>query len=629
MNELLQKRNITIQELVKQQELQFEYRTKNPKVLDVIMKQESIQYLIDTFQHSVDKVILKRILGLCISPNIMIISEIGHNPVLTTEFLSVLKNPSSYHRFILSSICHVFIRICELQTDAVFRNLYNSKEMLFDILSSLHIPAVFQLAAKLILYREKAIPFGWLILRCLLDEHGLGCNLPIKILSLGAFGGYEVNQPKLYREQRIRCIELLILFFTQPCFGGNDLFNSVSDALPLLLEDAGDDEERSVVFKISLLMNPSSAMGYSAVSIINSLTCEDCLLVTALQYITQFDVLIGPRSMELFVYRILHRKSVNNFVLLNAASMIAKCVQMQKRNMDLQSNLRGLLFRCYKVDGLPLVTRAFKAVFLAAADGYDLDPLSKNGFDEVYEARTLDEPTDPEIEDRIREYRANARAIDEKRASISPIFDARTLWREEAPKIAAKYKTVDRLYISQPMPPESVPGTPSSKCSRRRSSSSKKSINSSSDDGYFLEEIEVTETYPYQQMEFREIVDVKTPPKELPPITVQEASKEPLPPPSPVRMEEPILSKMTKVVTPRSSKQNHVILSGDDDINLDVPPRPPRIILSDDSSDDYDDESVDAMKEMLKQQLSRLSMSRRRRPKLVISDGSLSTSKID
>ena len=628
MNELLQRKNFTIQELVKQQELQFEYRTKNPKVLDVIMRQESIDFLIETFQHSLDKVILKRILGLCISPNIMIISEIGHNPVLTTHFLSVLKNPNNYHRFILSSICHVFIRICELQTEAVFRNLYNSKEILFDLLNSLHIPAVFQLAAKLILYREKAIPFTWLILKCLLDEHGLGYNLPIKILSLGAFGGYEVNQPKLFREQRIRCIELLILYFTQPCFGTNDLFNAVSDALPLLLEDAGDDEERSVVFKIALLMNPSSAIGYSAVSIINSLTCEDCLLVTALQYITQFDVLIGPRSMELFVYRILHRKSVNNFVLLNAASMVAKCVQMQKRNMDLQSNLRGLLFRCYKVDGLPLVTRAFKAVFLAAADGYMLDPLSNNGFDEVYEARTLDEPTDPEIEDHIREYRANARAIDEKRANISPIFDARTLWREEAPNKAAKYQTVDRLYISQPMPPENVPGTPSSRCSRRRSSSSKKSVNSSSDDDFFLEEIEVTETYPYQQMEFREIVDEKTPPKELPPITIQEASKEPLPPPSPVR-EEPILTKMTKVVTPRSSKQASVIISGDDDINLDVPPRPPRIIISDDSSDDDNDENIDAMKEMLKQQLSRLSKSRENKPKLVMSDNSVSTSKID
>ena len=114
----------------------------------------------------------------------------------------------------------------------------------------------------------------------------------------------------------------------------------------------------------------------------------------------------------------------------------------------------------------------------------------------------------------------------------------------------------------------------------------------------------------------------------MPPITIQEASKEPLPPPSPVR-EEPILTKMTKVVTPRSSKQASVIISGDDDINLDVPPRPPRIIISDDSSDDDNDENIDAMKEMLKQQLSRLSKSRENKPKLVMSDNSVSTSKID
>lgn len=615
MEELLSRPNVGIEEIIKHPDIQFEYRTKNKKVLKIIMEEKSLIFLIDTFQNSLDKVILKRILGLFISPNTMIISEIGQNFKLTTKFLSVLKNPTTYHRFILSSICNVFIRIIDLQRQQVFKNIYSSNELLYLIMQTLHFPAVFQLAAKIILCGDSAISFGWLLLKTLLDEHGLGCSLPMKSAKLPVFNSKVPEASnKLYREQRIRAIELLILLFTQQFLQSFELFSATSNALPLLLQDAGDDRERSVVFRVGLSLRPSAALGYSAVSIVNSLACSDELLVAALQYITRFGVLVGPRSIELFVYRILHRKTANNFVMLCTASMVAKCVKLQNRNIELQSNLRDLLFRCFKVDGLSLLIRSFKGILIEAAKGEEIDPLSRHGMEKVKEARTLDEPINAEIEDRIREYRAKARAIDEGRSSIAPIFDAMTLWREDAKKIASSFDKVEKLNISIPLPQFSSLNSPSSKCSRRRVSGQKADVSLSEEEEFFLEEIDVTEKY--QQIEFREVTDQKsTPQKELPPLTTQEAIKEPIPS-SPVLIEDTLISKLTRVISPRPSKEP-APLGGNDDITLDVPPRPPKIVLPDSESDDEND--VGEMKSIILRQLETINRAKKCRAKLVIS----------
>ena len=236
MDDLLKKKGVTVEELLHHQDLQYEYRMKNPKLLQIIMKQESLLYIINTFQTSMNKVVLKRILGLCVSPNQMIVQEIGQDSELTHAFLAVLQNPLNYHRFILSSICNIYIKIIELTTDNVFKIFSVSKTLFPTIIQQLHIPAVFQLAAKLCLYSTRSEPMIWTILKALLGNHGLGTNLPKRVTSLDMLSGGPIP---IYQEQRIRLIELLIIFFTQSNgttpVGVDKLYIATSDCLPLLL----------------------------------------------------------------------------------------------------------------------------------------------------------------------------------------------------------------------------------------------------------------------------------------------------------------------------------------------------------------------------------------------------------
>lgn len=601
MDDLLKKKNVSLDELLHNQDVQYEYRMKNPKLLAIIMKQQNLLKLIETFQKSLDKVILKRIIGLCISPNQMIIMEIGQDSELTHAFLKVLESPLNYHRFIVSSICNIYTKIIELATDNVFK-IFSVSEFLFSsILRQIHMPAVFQLAAKLCLYSSKSEPIIWTILQSLLGNHGIGTSLPKRISSLDIIKGGNVN---LYQEQRIRAIELLIIYFTSingNFVGADELFAAVSECLPLLLMDSSTDYERSLVFRLGLLLQPSSALGYSAVSIINSFGCTDVLLVAAIEYITSFDVFVGPRSIELFLYRLLHRYHKNNFLLIASCRMITKCVSMQRNNSELLKNLRGLILRCYKTEKLSLLVRAFKGPLLSAADGIELDPLSKKCTDDIFDARLNNDKTPPDIEDRVREYRTKARAIDEGRSSIMLIYDAKTLWRDEAKKYSEKFLSIEKINV-QKMPAEIPPSSPSA-----RSQATLGRRGSSSSDEFFLEEIDVTDPYPFDKIEFREVQQASkaSPTKQLPPITVLETTKEPLPA-SPIKIEEPMIPKASKVTTPRAKKSVFIEPIEADDITLDAPSRPPVIVIPDDKEEEI---SEDELRKLITKQLQSISAS--------------------
>lgn len=78
----------------------------------------------------------------------------------------------------------------------------------------------------------------------------MGCELPYK---LTIYQTLEQPPPKICREQRIGILTTLFAYFTE-FSTQNELYEATSNGLPLFLQDAYDDNERALIFKLGLFL---------------------------------------------------------------------------------------------------------------------------------------------------------------------------------------------------------------------------------------------------------------------------------------------------------------------------------------------------------------------------------------
>lgn len=69
LTDILKHSHVSINDLIKHPDLQYEYKNKNQKLLQIILKDSSISYIIEAFHRAQDSDIIRRIIGIYASSN--------------------------------------------------------------------------------------------------------------------------------------------------------------------------------------------------------------------------------------------------------------------------------------------------------------------------------------------------------------------------------------------------------------------------------------------------------------------------------------------------------------------------------------------------------------------------------
>lgn len=246
------------------------------------------------------------------------------------------------------------------------------------------------------------------------------------------------------------------------------------------------------------------------------------------------------------------------------------------------------------------MVKAFKGVSLCAYKGVYIVPTTREGqiaIQNQLNSSSIDKLI-PEIEDRIRDFRGKARAIDEGRSKIQPRYDLKYLMRDDLSSLESKFKTLEKISVEE---------MPLSICSKSKSSY-RSSIGDRGSD-IFLEEIDVVEPVETYFVRFRLLSEQKEA-ETLPPINEQEFSKEKLPISPTIVDEKPIPKHGRNIV---SSKTFHQPLTIDGDISLDTVPIPPVV----DIPNSFEEEEEEEIQMLVKKQLDILNKDEK--PKLLFS----------
>ncbi|EAX86492.1 hypothetical protein TVAG_062130 [Trichomonas vaginalis G3] len=456
VEDFLKHDNPQIASLLRCDDVQAAWRSKNRQLVNIFSKTENIHKIIDVLHTSKDFQTDRHILGICISPNTMILRAIIDEVDLAEHLVEILEKPKSVHRYVIGIVMQILLKAFDTWPDDVLYCLQSSRKIYPKIVASLQFPAVFHFSSRIIPRSNDVVTFAWVTFAALMDAHGTGPKIPSDV-------NKDVTNnaviPKLNPLQRQKAIEILCIYFNE--YGNrSELFTIVSQAIPLMLQDASDDQERALVIRLGLNLEPNEALGYSVLSVVNCFKSTDILLQYSLLYIAAWNVMIGNKSIEFFVYRLLKRPA-NNFVLIACAAMIRKVLEVDPRNKDLSEGIKQIVDHAYANNPYMKsnMMMTFRIELLHAAQGLDMEPES------TYCAKQLKNANKTQVvkfnQSLIDDFVMTDKKIIENNEIYHPEFNVKQLWKtpDLINKMSSIFKTITRLphldpsnSISRPLP---------------------------------------------------------------------------------------------------------------------------------------------------------------------------------
>lgn len=459
VEDYLDLQNPPLHTLLRCDDVQAQWRNKNKKLVHLFSKKQVVHKMIDVLQTSKDFQTERHILGLCISPNMLILQKFVEEIDLTEHLIDTLNKTQTTHRYVFGIIMQIMLKAFDTWPEDLIGIFSKSLTILPTITNSLQYPAVFHFASRFVPRLNNDITFIWTVYASLMDEHGTG---NIYLHDINQETAKKMTFPRLNPIQRQKALEVLCIYFNE--FGNrSELFYLVSKALPLILQDASDDLERAIVLRLGLNIEPNEALGYSVLSVINCFKSSDILVQYSLLYVAAWNVMIGNKYIEFFVYRLLKRPA-NNFVLIACAAMIRSVLEVDRSNTELSRNLIQIIDNAFLNNPYTKsnMMQAFRTELAVAASGAELDPESP------YCAKLLQHPKKIESEinqNLIAEFQITDQKILQNNDLFVPEFNVRNLWKnqETSSKMTSLFKTITRLPhlpsvspIGRPLPSPAV-----------------------------------------------------------------------------------------------------------------------------------------------------------------------------
>ena len=503
IEDILDSQKPTIEELIKCDDIQALYRMNNTRLVNFLKQPSSIQSMYNLLRKTKDFQTVRRILGLHISPNTTIIHTVVGNLNLVESLLQTLDYENDVHRYVLGVVASILLKLFENWPRDTFNALNNSHRNFSRLIKASHIPGIFHLLNRFVTDNESQSTgkvFVWMLYLVIMDEHGPGCKIPSSVTSCKC---YNTKQVKINQVHRCKVLELLCSYFNEFIDDTTDIFNAVNTGLPLMLQDSSDDYERSLVFKLGLTLNPNQALGLSAVSIVNCFKSSDLLMQYSLLYITMFEVNIGYRSIELFLYRLLNNNDYyNNFVIIAAAKMITSIVN-ESMDKTFVNNLRQIIAHCFKKEDT-FAMRSFRTMLYTATDGIEVDPETNQAVDMIEDTNIAKNKI--QVDKNFISSLQNKMNVIDQNKSFVPQFSVKDLWpQDDIARMQKTFKTIERITgprnalkqtVNNPKQSQSKPAPQQQ--SVKKPSSKPNPINTKndidSDDDIALEEIELTPT---------------------------------------------------------------------------------------------------------------------------------------
>ena len=540
VEDILNSGHPTVEELLKCSDIQDFYRTNNLKLVNFLKKPENIKLMYKLIRQSKDFQSVRKVLCLHISPNQTILKTTAVNTELVDALLQNLDYENEVHRYVIGIVASIILKMFENWPSDTYRLLNNSRQGYSRLLKNIHVPGIFHLLNRFVTDSEAQTTgktIVWIIYLALIGDHGPGCRVPPTVSNAICYG---CRITKLNQVQRCKAIELLCSYFSE-FLEITDILNAVNNSLPLLLQDAYDDYERSLVFKLGLTLDPNQALGISAVTIMNCFKSSDLLTQYALLYITLFKVNVINRAVEIFLYRLLTSNKFNNFVIIAAAKMIASIV-IELADESLMENLKQIICYCFKKEET-LASRSFRTVFLAAANGISLNLESPKAAKQVKETYLMKDDVKINM-DLIKLLQEKANGISSNKEFVPDYSIRGLLPSDEIEKLKKMFNNVERFVKPQQTAPkkqtkqkyvapkedsddfvlEEIDVSPMKPPPRQ--------IQSDDEDEIFLEEIDIVDPPPpsprtsFPPSPGRQFIEI---PEDKAPLTMQELLKEPRP----------------------------------------------------------------------------------------------------
>lgn len=438
---ILELENPSIAKILKCSDVQAAFRNKNKKLVRILLNPHNIGSLIDFFHKSEEFQMCRHILGLFLSPNTALLTEFVEKVNYLEKLLEALVKPKSVHRFVIGAIMQILSRALDNWGDTIFDVFGKSRKIYSRLSGCIHLPAVYHFASKLAPKSKRAATFIWVLFTFLMDQHGTGPSIPT-IVQKDAVSNLVLTN--LTPEQRCRTLEIICIYFHE-FDEESDMYKIISQALPLMLQDASDDNERSLVFKLGMILDFSPALGQSAITIINYLNCSDLLLQYSLFYITAYNIAIGMKTALFFLYRVLS-KPVNNFVLIAATKMIRMMSQIKvKGTNNFASHVNDVLVFSFQQHNLTksALLRSFKAEFIKASEGDMLEPETVSCADTI---RSVNSSRHQHYNQGIiNEFMQKAMYVEQNINKFLPEYNVKLLWKSELSQMEVYYKTIEKL----------------------------------------------------------------------------------------------------------------------------------------------------------------------------------------
>lgn len=433
---------INLTALLKCVDIQSAFRSKKKNLIKHLDAPEVVHKLIDILHSTNDIQILKNILGLFTSPNAVLLKYLSDDLRFSEHLLEVLDKTGRTQLYVIGIVMQILVRAFDSWDERLFYLFNISMKNYSRIALNLHLPAVFHFVSRLISKQHDVATFIWIVFMALMDDHGTGSKIPVSV-NEKVVNNFTLTHLKPL--QRLRALEVLCMYFNENNFD-EDIYIAVSVAIPLMLQDSSDDLERSWVIRLGLNLEPSQALGYSVLSVINCFKSADILIQYCLLYVSEFNVVISNKSVECFVHRLL-KKEPNNFVLIATTTMIRELLRIDPRNEELKTNLKNIVLYAYSTYNhlKSMIMESFKVDILSAIQGDIFDPENHNCANLIkkYKTDKLGSCTNINL---IKEYDTKDKEISQNN-SLLPHFDVRHLWRptEYYNQMQKVFRSVDRL----------------------------------------------------------------------------------------------------------------------------------------------------------------------------------------
>lgn len=358
------------------------YNAKNKELIDFLSTNESFEEIIELLSSTKDKNLCRTIINI-FSPDSYLLMRFTDEKENIENFFHILDS-GDVDPFVSGVVCHIAFLAFEKYTFDLFEHANNSTELYCLWMRYIELHSIEYFCHHLIKARRESDVFCWFILKCLC----LDFLSEIDLKTPDEFKDYQattVRPVRLTYSKRIKALKLLYYFV---CDWSSFIFSDqLHDALPYLLQDASDDDERIHVFKVAWMTDANTLVSVAAESVLKTLKSSDQLIYHSICYIILTGILLTSQTIELLLFRILksHR---NPFIMKSLARLITFQVGFTEDNKDLKTSLTIILAHFFgnENNSNNVFLKSFRVAFLRAVNGLDVDKIPENEVKRLFES---------------------------------------------------------------------------------------------------------------------------------------------------------------------------------------------------------------------------------------------------